>query len=84
MSDSVSVIIRTADGTRKADVTVPKTLTVGQMLSATQEKWNLPSNTGYAMKLEGTGEQLDPNSTLASAGVMDNDVLSVLPNLEAG
>jgi|LakMenEpi10Aug09_1017262.scaffolds.fasta_scaffold09685_1 hypothetical protein len=40
MSD-LSVTVRMADGTRKAAVTLPATLTVDQIVSTTQSRWNL-------------------------------------------
>ncbi|MEH2161557.1 MAG: hypothetical protein V7K38_11025 [Nostoc sp.] len=84
MSDSVSVVIRSADQTRKAAVSLPAALTVEQLLQTTQQKWNLPSNTNYAMRLERTGQQLDPAITLQGVGVQENDVLELYPILEAG
>ncbi len=84
MSDSISLVIRSADQTRKAAVSLPPALTIEQLLQTTQEKWNLPSNTNYAMRLERTGQQLDPATTLESLGVEENDVLELYPILEAG
>lgn len=79
-----SVVVRMADGTRKAAVNLPGSLTIGQLLQTTQQKWNLPSNAGYAVRLERTNEQLDPSATLDSVGTQENDIFSVLPILEAG
>ncbi|MCL1471004.1 small ubiquitin-related modifier domain-containing protein [Argonema antarcticum] len=84
MANSLSVIVRMADGTRKAAINIPPTLTVGQILQTTQEKWNLPSNFNYGVRLERTGQQLNPSATLGSQEVEENDVLEVYPNLEAG
>lgn len=84
MSDSVSLVICSADQTRKAAVSLPVALTVDQLLQATQQKWNLPSNTNYAVRLERTGQQLNSTTTLGSVGVQENDVLEVYPILEAG
>ncbi len=84
MSESVSLIIRSADQTRKAAVQLPIALTVEQLLRATQERWNLPPNASYAARLERTGQQLDPVTTLGTVGVRENDVLEVYPILEAG
>ena len=84
MSDSISLVIRTADESRKAVVTLPALLTIEQLLQTTQQKWNLPSATNYAMRLERTGQQLDPATTLQSVGVQENDVLQLFPLLEGG
>ncbi|GAB4304762.1 MAG: hypothetical protein Fur0025_46630 [Oscillatoriaceae cyanobacterium] len=79
-----SVVVRMADNTRKAAVNLPGTLTIGQLLQTTQQKWNLPSNTGYAIRLERTGQQLDSSATLDSVEAQENDVFEVFPILEAG
>jgi len=84
MSDSISLVIRSADKTRKAAVSLPALLTVEQLLQTTQEKWNLPVNNNYAMRLERTGQQLDPAITLQSVGIQENDVLELYPILEFG
>jgi len=84
MSDSLSVVIRSADQTRKAAVSLPAVLTVEQLLQATQQRWNMPSNVSYAVRLERTGQQLDSTTTLGGVGVQENDVLEVYPILEAG
>lgn len=81
---NVSVTIRMADETRKAAATLPASLTVDQIISTTQQKWNLPVDANYAVRLQSTGQQLDGSSTLASAGVQNDDVLEVYPILEAG
>lgn len=83
MSD-LSVTVRMADGTRKAVVTLPATLTVDQIVSTTQSRWNLPANVDYAVRLQSTGKQLQGSTSLASAGVQNDDVLEVYPILEAG
>ena len=84
MANSHSIIVRMADGTRKAAIKIPPTLTVGQILQATQEKWNLPSNFNYAVRLERTGQQLNPSASLGAQEVEENDVLEVYPIVEAG
>ena len=84
MADQISLMIRTADGTRKSAVALPQDLTIEQLLQATQQRWNLPSNTSYNLRLERTGQQLNPSATLGSVGLQANDVVEVLPNLEAG
>ncbi len=73
-----------ADNTRKAAINLPASLTIEQLLQTTQQKWNLPSSTNYAVRLERTGEQLDPSASLNSVHAQENDVLSVFPILEAG
>lgn len=84
MSDSLSLVIRSADQTRKAAVSLPVALTVDQLLQATQQRWNLPSNTNYFIRLERTNQQLDFSATLISAGIQEGDVLEVFFLPEGG
>ncbi len=84
MADALSVVVRMADGTRKAAVNLPGTLIIGQLVQTTQQKWNLPANSNYAVRLERTGQQLDASATLNSVGVQPDDVLLIFPVLEAG
>jgi uncharacterized ubiquitin-like protein YukD len=81
---NTSVIVRMADGTRKAAVTLPENLTITQLLQTTQQKWNLPTTSNYAIRIERTGQQLNTQATLISAGVQEDDVLEIYPILEAG
>ncbi|MEO1376269.1 MAG: EsaB/YukD family protein [Cyanobacteria bacterium J06635_10] len=84
MNNSLCLIIRSADQTRKAKVELSAQATVEQLIQCIKEQWNLPNDTSYVIRLERTGEQLDSANTLDSAGVEDNDVLEIYPNLEAG
>ena len=84
MADTLSITVRSADQTRKAAVTLPAGLTVQQFLASVMQRWNLPDETSYALRVSRTGEQLDPLVSLAGAGVREEDVLEVLPILEAG
>ncbi|MEB3187512.1 MAG: hypothetical protein VKP72_08745 [bacterium] len=84
MNDPLSIIVRSADQTRKAAVTLPPDLTVQQFLRAVQQRWNLPVDSDYAVRLDRTGEQLDPQAFLTGAGVRENDILDIYPILEAG
>lgn len=83
MSESISIITRTADQSRKANVDLPLETKIGQVLEAAQREWNLPEN-DYAARLERTNQQLDPNSDLVTSGIQNNDVLELYPILEAG
>lgn len=84
MRNSLSVIIRSADQTRKAAVQLPLTLKVEQLISEIQRRWNLPSNVSYAMRLERTGQQLNSSIILMELEIEENDILDIYPILEAG
>jgi hypothetical protein len=84
MRNSLSVTIRSADQTRKAAVKLPLTLKVEQLISEIQNRWNLPSNVSYAMRLERTGQQLNSSIILMELEIEENDILDIYPILEAG
>lgn len=84
VSEQISLIIRSADQTRKASVQLPITFTVEELLQTTQKHWNLPANASYAVRLERTGQQLDPINSLEELALEENDILEIFPILEAG
>jgi len=84
VSQQLSLLIRTADQTRKAEIQLPGNLRIEQLVRQAQKQWNLPEGVSYAVRLERTGKQLDPVSTLEAMGVSSGDVLELYPILEAG
>ena len=77
MSESISIITRTADQSRKANVELPAATRISQVLDAAQQEWNLPHHNNYAIRLERTNEELEPNSDLVTSGIKNNDVLEI-------
>jgi hypothetical protein len=75
MPQQLSLVIRTADQTRKAEIQLPSNLRIEQLVQQAQKQWNLPEGVSYALRLERTGKQLDPASTLEAMGVSSGDVL---------
>lgn len=84
MSQQISLLIRTADQTRKAEIQLPSNLRIEQLVQQAQKQWNLPENVSYALRSERTGKQLDPASTLEGMEVSSGDILELYPILEAG
>jgi hypothetical protein len=83
MSESISLIIRTADQTRKAQVDVEGNKSAGDLIQASVENWKLPTDTEYTLVNVTKGKTVAPASLVASfAG--PNDVLEVQPVLVAG
>ena len=83
-SPQLSILIRTADQTRKAEITLPGDIRVEQLVQQAQQQWSLPGDVSYAVRLERTGKQLDPVSTLEAMEVSNGDMLELYPILEAG
>jgi hypothetical protein len=80
----MNVIIRTADQTRKAEVTLPGLQTGADVIQAAVDNWALPRDTDYALVNTRTAAAIQPLNSLEKQGVQDGDVLEVQPVLVAG
>jgi len=80
----VKVILRTADRTRKAEVTIPREQRGADLIQAALTNWSLPSDTDYSLVNVTKGRTMQPNATLAVDQVSDHDELEVQPVLVAG
>lgn len=83
MSD-IHVIIRTADQTRKAEVTLDSSNTGADIIQASVDNWTLPTDTDYSLVNTTSGKTLTPNSSLGDSGIKNGDILEVQPVLVAG
>jgi len=80
----VNVIIRTADQTRKAEVSLEGSNTGADVIQAAVDNWSLPTDTDYSLVSTDSGKTLTPASTLSDNGIKTGDVLEVQPVLVAG
>jgi len=80
----IHVIIRTADQTRKAEVTLDSSNTGADIIQASVDNWTLPTDTDYSLVNTTSGKTLTPNSQLGDSGIKDGDILEVQPVLVAG
>jgi len=80
----VNIIIRTADQTRKAEVSLDTSNTGADVIQASVDNWSLPTDTDYSVVCTTSGKTLTPNSTLGDNGINDGDILEVQPVLVAG
>ncbi|MDT4882250.1 hypothetical protein FQZ97_1181840 [compost metagenome] len=80
----INVIIRTADQTRKAEVTLDASNTGADVIQASVDNWSLPTDTDYSLVSTTSGKTITPNSTLGDSNIKDGDVLEVQPVLVAG
>ncbi|HQR52949.1 MAG TPA: hypothetical protein PLZ79_06740 [Burkholderiales bacterium] len=84
MSQEVKLLVRTADQTRKAELTLGESSTGGEIIQAAVDNWALPADTDYTLVNTTTGRALAPADSLARSGVKPGDVLEVQPVLVAG
>jgi hypothetical protein len=80
----VKVIIRTADQTRKAEVTMVRTNTGGDVIQAAVDNWSLPADTDYSLVNTSSGKAIAPSQLLSEDIVKDGNILEVQPVLVAG
>jgi hypothetical protein len=80
----VKVIIRTADQTRKAEVSLPRTKTGADVIQAAVENWSLPTDTDYSLVNTSSGKAILPAQALAEEIVKEGNILEVQPVLVAG
>ena len=83
MSD-LKLIVRTADRTKKAEVTLSPQQTGGDIIQTAVENWTLPRDTEYTLVNDTQKKTLNPSETLEKAGVAPGDVLEIQPVLVAG
>lgn len=80
----VRVLIRTADQTRKAEVTMSRDNTGGDLVQAAVGNWSLPTDTDYTLVNTASQKTINPGQALSEECVKDGDVLEVQPVLVAG
>lgn len=84
MNDDRKLTIRTADQTRKAEVTLEQNTTGAELIQGAVDNWALPTDTDYSLVNINTGALLSPRDVLDSTKVKPGDVLEVQPVLVAG
>jgi len=82
--NEVRVIIRTADQTRKAEVTMSRTNNGGDVIQAAVDNWSLPSDTDYSLVNISANRSIVPSQSLTEDIVQDGNILEVQPVLVAG
>ncbi|HOW43502.1 MAG TPA: hypothetical protein PLF03_07530 [Candidatus Omnitrophota bacterium] len=82
----LKLVIRTADRSRKAEITVADVQTGSEVIQASVDNWALPKDTEYTLVnvTKDPPQTLDPAQNLAKAGVAEGDTLEIQPVLVAG
>ena len=84
MPNPITLTVRTADQTRRADITLDNHSTGADVLQGAVDNWSLPADTDYSLVNVSTGQVLNPRELLDPAKVKQGDVLEVQPVLVAG
>lgn len=82
--EDVTVIVRTADRTRKAEVTVARQMTGADIIQGAVSNWALPTDVDYTLVNVTRGMALVPTGQLGPNLVGEHDELEVQPVLVAG
>ncbi|XUM23204.1 hypothetical protein ACRAVF_07320 [Bradyrhizobium oligotrophicum S58] len=80
----VKIIIRTADQTRKAEVSLARSSTGGDVIQAAVDNWSLPSDTDYSLVNTTSGKAILAGQALGEDVVREGHILEVQPVLVAG
>jgi len=79
-----NLIIRTADRTRKAEISVSPEQRISEIIQAAIDNWKLPTDVEYTIVNTSSGKRLDDTKTLSQAEVSAGDTLEIQPVLVAG
>lgn len=80
----ITIRITTHDRSRCAEVTLPDSLTVGELVDQCRPRWQLDSSDVYAVRLIGQNRRLQEGASLLASGVRRGMELQLFPLVEGG
>ncbi len=80
---SVSIFLSMYDRSRRAEVTLPASVTVGELMEQCQQRWSLPEDSFILRDLARNRVLLD-HETIEEAGIADGTELQIFPLVEGG
>lgn len=83
MTQSITITISMYDRSRRASVTLPAEVTVGELSAQCCERWKLPP-AGFVLRNVGSNELLVEDETLWGSGVREGSELQIFPIVEGG
>ncbi|MCA9985935.1 MAG: EsaB/YukD family protein [Anaerolineales bacterium] len=86
---SIKVIIYDPTGSKKTPVELPADVPMQRLIPALVSKMGLPTSQGanpitYRLDHRDSGKRLSDSMSLADAGVKQDDILSLFPEVTAG
>ena len=81
---TITIRIMTHDRSRCAEVTLPDSLTVGELVEQCRPRWQLESSEVYAVRLMGQNRRLQEGDSLSRCGVANGAELQLFPLVEGG
>ncbi len=79
VKQSVTLVLQTADRTRKARVTLPRKMQISDIVKTSRKRWSLGFGVNYQIANMNTGRQLHPDESLSIENVQDGDTLVLQP-----
>jgi hypothetical protein len=79
----MTIVVSMYDRSRRAEVTLPDSTTVGELMEHCWQRWSLPPYT-FVFRHVGSDEMLAESESLRLAGIRDGAELQVYPILEGG
>ncbi len=84
MNNELEVILRTADQTRKTEVSIPAGMTGNEVIEAAIENWSLPKDVTYTLVNTTRNQVLNSSQPFSSQNVQAGDLISLDNTLTAG
>jgi hypothetical protein len=84
MNNELEVILRTADQTRKTEVSIPAGMTGNEVIEAAIENWALPKDVTYTLVNTTRNQVLNSSQPFSSQNVQAGDLISLDNTLTAG
>ena len=80
---TVSVFLSMYDRSRRAEVTLPTTMTIGQLMEQCQKRWALPEDSFVVRDVQRNRLLLEHES-IAEIGIENGAELQIFPLVEGG
>ena len=80
----MNVILRTADHTKKAEISIEVDYTSSDVIQAAVNNWALPTDTDYSLVNITKNATITPGRKLETIGIEEGDILEIQPILVAG
>jgi hypothetical protein len=81
--ETITITVSMYDRSRRAEVTLPDSITVAELMEQCANRWSLPAYT-FVFRYVGSDELLLENESLRLAGVRDGAELQIFPIVEGG
>jgi len=82
--EELTLIIRTADKSRKAEISIAPESKVGDIIEGAIYNWSLPKDNDYTIVNSTSNKALNPSDTLHWSLIKSGDILEIQPVLTAG